>query len=154
MIKCQKFILCLAILPLITGLLPVLPAQAGSKQECLATIAAAKQKLQGSRNVNMIIRSGNLSQSWQDHPRNRPLEYLFLFRGSAAESIMKSGRLQQTLANQIIKDCSNVSMVKFGLQNSGWVNSFGLMPNGKVQVFECLEPEIGIKPKWGQIFCT
>ncbi len=154
MIKLKKFFFCLAVLPLTTSLLPILPAQANSEQDCLSTIAAVKQKLQGNRNLDMIARSSNLSKSWQDHPKGRPIEYFFGFRGPAGEAIMNSGRLQQNLANQIIKDCSNISMVKFGIRNSGWVHTYGLMPNGKVQLFECLEPGRGVKPKWGQIICT
>lgn len=154
MSKLKKFRFCLAVLPLTTGLLPVLPAQANSEQACLSTIAAAKQRLQGDRHIDMIARSSNLSQSWQDYPKGRPIEYFFGFRGPAAEAIMTSSKLQQNLANQIIKDCSNISMVKFGIRNSGWVHTYGLMPNGKVQIFECLEPGMGIKPKWGQIICT
>jgi hypothetical protein len=154
MIKIKKLFFCLAVLPLTTSLLPISLAQANSEQNCLSTIATAKQRLQGNRNLDMIARSSNLSQSWQDYPQGRPIEYLFLFKGLAAESIMTSGNLQQYLANQIIKDCSHISMVKFGIQNSGWVHTYGLMPNGKVQIFKCLEPAVGNKPKWGQIICT
>lgn len=152
--KMQKFLLSLALIPLATNLIPILPAQGSSEQKCLSTIADAQQRLQGSLNVDIITKIDDQSKYRSDHPKNRPMSYTFGFKGTAADSIMRSGRLQQSVANQIIKGCPSFSVVRFAYWNSGWVHTYGLMPNGNIRLFDCLEPGRGVKPKWGQVICT
>lgn len=150
----QRFLISLAIIPLITNFISALPAQANSEQQCLAKIANAQQKLQGSLNVDIITKIDDLSKYRNDHPKGRPMSYTFGFKGPAAETLMKSVLLQQSIVNQIIAKCPSFSVVRFGYWNSGWVHTYGLMPNGNIQPFECVEPDIGNKLKWGQVFCT
>ncbi len=150
----KKLILSLAVIPLATNLIPVLPAQASTEQQCLSTIADAQQRLQGTLNVDIITKIDDQSKYRSDHPKGRPMSYTFGFKGLGAKTIMNSSRLQESVANQIITGCTSLSVVTFGYWNSGWFQTYGLMPNGNIKPFECIEPGIGNKPKWGQVICT
>ncbi|MGC1395358.1 MAG: hypothetical protein WA828_13835 [Coleofasciculaceae cyanobacterium] len=149
----QKLPLSLALISLIT-LIPIVPAQASTEQRCLLTIADAQQRLQGTLNVDIITRIDDQSKFRSDYPKGRPMSYTFGFKGPAAETLMNSFRLQESVATQIITGCTSLSAITFGYWNSGWFHTYGLMPNGKIQPFECIEPGIGNKPKWGQVVCT
>lgn len=152
--KMQKFLLSLAAISLTINSIPVLPAQASNEQQCLSTISNAQQRLQGTLNVDIITKIDDQSKSRNDHPQGRPMSYTFGFKGPGAKTIMNSIRLQESVANQIITGCTSLSAVTFGYWNSGWFQTYGLMPNGNIKPFECIEPGRGIQPKWGQVICT
>ncbi|MGC1396360.1 MAG: hypothetical protein WA828_19015, partial [Coleofasciculaceae cyanobacterium] len=115
----QKLPLSLALISVIT-LIPIVPAQASTEQQCLLTIADAQQRLQGTLNVDIITRVDDQSKFRSDHPKGRPMSYTFGFKGPAAETLMNSFRLQESVANQIITGCTSLSAITFGYWNSGW----------------------------------
>ena len=72
-------------------------------------------------------------------PEGRPHQYAFGMGGSAVEAVMYSPVFSNTLATQIIDNCSSISSVSFGLWQSALVSVYGLMPNGEVEPFKCPE---------------
>lgn len=150
---------------IVTGLIAVdallfvaLPLQAKEvkgKIDCTATIAAAQNHLEAGRNVEVTIRSSDISESYPDHPKSRSFNYKFLLSKEASESIMNSSNLIKSIANKIINNCRSVGSVTFGINQTGWSQSIGLMPDGKVKFFECLEPNESSKElSWGQEYCS
>jgi hypothetical protein len=110
-------------------------------KDCKALLTLTlSPKLMISPNLEMTI------------PKVAP-SYTFGFKGPEAKTIMNSGRLQESVANQILTGCTSLSAVRFGYWN-GWFQTYGLMPDGKIKPFECIEPGVGNKPKWGQVICT
>lgn len=71
--------------------------------------------------------------------------------GTATDSIMNSPKFMKSIANKIIDNGGSVNSVTFALNNSGWKYSIGLLPNGKIDFFECLDNnEDNRKLIWGQ----
>jgi len=136
-----------------------LPLRAeGKPRDCTMTIAAAQKRLTTGRDVEVNIKSFDISESYPDHPDDRPMTYLLVLKGAATESIMRSPRFQKAIATEIIKSCGSVGVVTFGMDGTGWGQSVGVLPGGRVDNFECVE-HIGSRgvPKkliWGQEFCN
>lgn len=148
--------LCIAFSP--TPLSFIQPAHAGDASlSCQATLRSVQAKLKRQPNLNVIsINQRDLFQSHPNYPQGRPKEYVIALGGSQASNFLKSRQLMTTLATQIIRNCETVSLVTFGTANSGDVVNLGLMPNGSIQIFECLEPgrDSPDRRVWGKVFCV
>lgn len=136
--------------------LPSVKAQNLAKvEDCTATITAAQNNLKNGRNLELAIRREDISNDYPDHPENRNYNYLFLMEGAATDSIMNSPQLMKKIAKKIIDNCGSVGSVTFALNYSGWKYSIGLLPNGTIDFFECLEPDDNDnKINWGQEYCS
>lgn len=68
--------------------------------------------------------------------------------------MMGSPVFQRAIASEIINSCNSVGAVTFGRYQTGWVSTVGLMRDGTIQNFECIEhaPDKG-SPSWGQEWC-
>jgi hypothetical protein len=105
-------------------------------EECNSAIANTKNQLENGRQLQ-VANSEMYQVSYSDRPENRPNGYLFAMEGAAVESVLSSPVFLNTLAEQVINSCNSVSLVTFGLNYSDYVVSLGLMPNGKVELFQC-----------------
>ncbi|MFS0518508.1 hypothetical protein ACEYW6_27965 [Nostoc sp. UIC 10607] len=143
-------------LDILLFLTPTVQAQkVAVKEDCTATINAAQSRIAEGRNVEVSIRSQDISESYPDHPESRPYNYLFLMEGAATDSIMNSPQFMKLIANNVINNCGSVSSVTFALNQSGWNYSIGLLSNGKIDFFDCIEHEdYNVKLNWGQQYCT
>jgi hypothetical protein len=74
--------------------------------------------------------------------------------GSAAPDVMNSPQLQTSIATNIIQSCETIGIVQFGVYQSSWVDTFGLMSDGSVERFQCQEPGTPISRIWGNIGCS
>jgi hypothetical protein len=110
-------------------------------KECDRAVAAAKSKLQKINKLQFLaVRQFKLSQSGaSDRPPNRPLMYSIVLDGRGGESIMYSPKMMQNISAELIFRCQSVAAVSFGMKDSDWTQMFGLMNNGKVQAFECVD---------------
>lgn len=136
-----------------------LPLRAeGKPRDCTMTIATAQKRLTTGRDVEVNIKSFDISEDYPDHPDNRPMTYLLILKGAATESIMRSPRFQKAIATEIIKSCESVGVVTFGMDGTGWGQSVGVLPGGRIDNFECVEHpgSRGVPKKliWGQEFCN
>jgi hypothetical protein len=130
-------------------------AQTQNKQEsreCRTALQAAKKKIESGRRVRVVrISKRDISEKYSDYPRNKPFDYLFAMRGAGTESVLSSERFILSIATSVIKNCPSVSMVSFGLDNTGYLIITGLVGENKVQAFECIGTEGN--PRWGQTLC-
>jgi hypothetical protein len=125
-----------------TWALPIVVAPSSMNvKECDRAVAAAKSKLQKINKLQFLaVRQLNLSQSsGSDRPPNRPLMYSIILDGYGGESIMYSPKMMQNISTELIYRCQSVAAVLFGMKDSDWTQMFGLMNNGKVQAFECVD---------------
>lgn len=119
---------------------------------CKAAVNSVKTQLQKQKNVQLV--SVNKEDSnYPDHPKNRPYSYIFILQGTGADSVLFSDKLMTSLATKIIPQCQNIGLVVFALYNSHLSVDFGLMHNGSIQAFECIERENAAMPKWGETVC-
>ncbi|PSB33920.1 hypothetical protein [Stenomitos frigidus] len=121
---------------------------------CKAALANAQKRLESGRQLKVGVTSNDVTQSYADYPRTRPTGYTFAFQGTAALTIINSPKFMTALATDVIHACDTVSMVTFAVDRSDNLVFLGLLPDGQVKTFECLEPtRTGKRPTWGQTFC-
>lgn len=136
----------------LTLALPIQAQEVQTQKDCAATIAYAQSTIETGRNVQIIIRSSDISNE-PDHPDNRPYNYSFSMGGNASTSVMNSPEFMKILATKVINNCSSVASVTFGIEGSDYVSTLGLMPNGSVEGFKCIEPGEFAARGWGYKTC-
>jgi hypothetical protein len=124
-----------------------------SDNDCAGTIAIAQTAIEKGRNVQVVIRSNDISKDYPDHPKNRLYQYSFSMQGAATNTIMSSPKFLEIIATRIIRNCNSVALVSFGFDNSDHFETLGLMKDGTVKYFECLDPGQNAKISWGYIIC-
>jgi hypothetical protein len=125
-------------------------------QDCATTLVEVRDTLEQGRDVSVQeIHRSDVSNSYADYPAGRPISYRFKLSGSAAADIMNSSRLMTTLSQEIIESCDTVSEVTFGIDHSDWVSTYGLLGQGRVEEFRCVEVGRGhrFSLAWGYQFC-
>lgn len=147
-----------AALLVVNILLPSVPSMVNAQstsQNCEKILTRNQNRLEQGRNLQVKIERNNLSQQYPDHPEGRPHEYVFILKGSAANSVMASPKLVTAIAQEVIQHCNSAAMVSFGIANTSTVDSFAVFPDGRVAVVQCLEPGRPPNPplQWGQKYC-
>lgn len=141
-------------LSLSTLLLPPPARSQETTQPCEVGILNAKKRIQQGRDIFVITGIEDGTKRYPDHPNGRPIIILLEVDGNAAEEVMASPVFQKAIASEIIKSCNSVGAVTFIRYQTHWVSTVGLMKDGSIQYFECIEydPEGG-SPSWGQERC-
>lgn len=135
----------------------ILPLQASSQettQSCEIALSDARNRIEQGRDITVIATVTDGSERYPDHPDNRSTIIWLEVDGNAADSVMESLVFQKAIASQIIKSCNSVGAVTFIRYQTGWSSTVGLMRDGSIQNFECIEhdSEKG-SPSWGQNWC-
>lgn len=135
----------------------VVPSQVRGQEikSCVAAIVKAKERTREGRSINVFSDLRDHSTEYPDSAKKRPVTILMLMQGRETVSMMGSTRLKTSLASDIINACEFVSAVTFAQYQSGWSSTIGLMSDGSIKEFECLEPSrYGPKLRWGQEVCS
>ena len=143
--------------------LPTTVKAQGSNVECSKAVANAKSRLRKIPNVlieNTYTR--NLNQFYSDFPKERPIAYIFYITGPTRKGLLvrtginkieNSKQFMKNISQDIISKCSSIGAVTFGsILAPGCGFTFGLMPNGKLKIFEFVDP--GKRLRWGETHCT
>ena len=122
---------------------------AQTNRQCSAAISRAKAKIRAVRNTSVRVEKDDISRSYNDFPAGRPLAYAFLIKGEGRYTVLNSTKFLTQISQNIINNCQFVSLVVFAWDNTGDPGAnFGLMPDGKVKLFECTSREnVG----WGYV---
>jgi len=129
-----------------------LPIAANAEsRRCRAAITDAERRIKAGRPIQVRSQVRDLSEWSSDYPNNRPLKYHFIVRGKAAEAVMTSPQFQISIATNIIKNCDSVSAVDFGMDQTDWGITIGILPGDRIGKFECISPPAELA--WGQSFC-
>ena len=120
---------------------------------CLNALMTSPQQIQagGPRQTRIEITT---IHDYLDHPAGRP-QHIILAINSRAGGKMPAAVVMLSTAKNIINNCDSVGLVTIGIDESGALDEFGIMRNGEVRAFECIEPDIR-SPRtlpWGQRFC-
>jgi hypothetical protein len=135
-------------------------AQTTSPNSCLEAIQAGKQRLESIKNIQSVnVKQYDIASRYPDHPIDRSQRYIYSMKGPAVDSVMGSPKLMTSIAQSIIKKCETVGSVTFALASSGWGISAGLLSDGRIDVFKCLEhpdPRLEIEREipWGEEYCS
>ncbi|MGL4497626.1 MAG: hypothetical protein ACRCU2_01070 [Planktothrix sp.] len=126
---------------------------------CDRAINHISTTLQENGNIDMEFRVRNNPET---APPDRPagLQVLLGSRTSSQEqrqrirNIINSPQLLISLTRNVINNCDQVSTVDYGLRNTDFGKTFGLI-DGEIKEFECIY-SIGrntSRPRWGQVIC-
>lgn len=130
------------------------PNSEGTTQ-CTTALQTARSKITKGRKVKITgVKKTNTPQGYQNYPPNRPSGYLFLLKGTDAESVLLSSKILNPISADIIKNCPSVSIVEFQLDEpTDFVTTIGLIEPGRVEAFKkCGNPEAQKLP-WGSVTC-
>ena len=134
--------------------LPTL-ARAEDNHSCIVAINNAQKQIEAGRPLKVTIRTFDISKGYPDHPKNRPNSYVFAMKGEGASTVIRSPKFMKAITTNVIQNCGSVSIVRIAVWESDNVATFGLLPGGKVDAFQCVESQGRNSPKlsWGQEFC-
>lgn len=135
----------------------------GVKQSnsCNASLSDLRRRIRADgRNIDIEFEVREISQPWSfNSPSGRPYELRVLFGPlgrpqPAALDLMESNRMLNSIAANVIRGCSDVAVVSYGIPGTGHISSFGLV-NGHVQRFQCVDGggRSVPRPRWGWQYC-
>lgn len=134
-----------------------LPPQAKSEQvrkSCETAIADGRGRIERERDIIVTTDIVDHGELYSNHPNGRPLSVAIIVDGNAADSVMSSPVFQKAIISEIIKSCGSVGAVTFGRRRTDWSITFGVMSDGAIKGFECIDPGPGVnKLSWGQQIC-
>lgn len=137
---------------------PAAQAQTATQQGCSATIIAVRNELERGRDLKVVlVETKHLARNYPDHPIGRPLSYHFRIEGAAAPHVMSSPQFLKALSIRVITNCSSAGSVDFGVNRTGWSETYGYMNEGQVEAFRCVEPDRSQSDRqlaWGYHFCV
>ena len=105
-------------------------------EKCSEAIAEVEQQLQTVHQTKIELSQMNDNNASITPFEDRPNQYEFGLRGD----VLQSPETLNSLATQIIDNCDSVSSVSFGAWQSDMIQIYGLIPDGKVSMFECPLP--------------
>lgn len=110
---------------------------------CSRALRTAKVQL---GNVKSLT-TAPISAAYGRPPRGRSMSVIILV---TAEAAMNKLPRQLEIGKNITNKCRTVGMVSFALDQTDWVNTYGLL-NGRLRRFTC--QEAGAKLRWGEQPC-
>lgn len=132
-----------------------LAAQPANPARCQASVARAINRLNNVSNVQVQgrLQQSNLSQYYEDAPPQRPTGYFLYVAGNGDATVMRSTQFLTAISQDILRQCSDVGLVTISVYRTDWSRAFGVLKDGQVQEFRCIEPGIKPKSKWGEVVC-
>lgn len=131
------------------------PIAAQPQRSCGEAIAQTEQRLRTFPNTEIRTRTQR-PHGYSDGPAGRPDSYSFILTGSGAPSILASPAVMNSMAAQLIENCSEAGLVSFSATptDSGYAN-YGWMPGRLVRPFQCRLGTNSDRPpaKWGEQIC-
>ena len=116
-------------------------SQVKVEESCEKGIFAARSRLEQGRQLNVLMNIEDQSPYVKGIPANRSLKVEFVLEGAAASSVMTSTHFMKAISANVITSCKSVSAVSFGMNHTGWTETFGLISD-RVKEFECVEPGV------------
>ncbi len=134
-----------------------LPPQAKSEQtrkSCETAVADSKVRIEKGKDITVTTDIASRSETYPNHPSGRPLFVTIIVDGNAADSVMLSPAFQKAIASEIIESCGSVGAVTFGKQATDWSITLGVMSDGRIEGFKCIDPDPEVdRIPWGQQIC-
>jgi hypothetical protein len=113
------------------------------KSQCQRAVNTAKKQLGNVQSTRNIL----LDSNYGKYPPDRPRGLVFTLK---TEKSMTDTKLQTNISTNIISKCSNFSLVTFSVDQTDWVNTYGLV-HGRIKAFTC--KEAGDRTAWGEQIC-
>jgi hypothetical protein len=140
------------LVPMILGFLCLTPISlspaVAATNQCDRTLQSIKASLPNVK----VFKIRTINRSAQP-PKGRAKQLDIIMEGKAAETLMTEDTKLLKISKTTIKSCPQVAMVNFGIAETDWGNTYGLV-NGRVQAFVCQEESANPqKLPWGEQVC-
>jgi hypothetical protein len=129
-----------------------------SAKECDQAIAATRSRLQKIDQIKLVgLIKSNISQPGdKSFLLNRSQDISFQLGGPGGTNVMNSPKIMKAFSTELIAHCQSVASVSFGIAGTDWSQTYGIMKNGTVQLFKCVDASrdtVNIKLAWGTRIC-
>ena len=149
-------------------------ANSNSDNACMSTVKQTANQIHGyGASVNVMAYKGE-NNGQNGNPTNRDIHLSMLLGASfsyddsvisllhgsnntdkATANILNSSQLQQNWANNLVEKCSEVAVVTFAQDQSGYFHQYAIQSNGKTKVRDCLLPgEPAGNDPWNYTYCN
>jgi hypothetical protein len=141
------------IVPIILGFLcltpiSLSPAEAANNK-CDRTLQSIKASL-----PKVIVFKVTATNPGAKPPKGRSKQLYITMQGNAAETLMGKEDKLLKISKTTIDSCPQVAMVTFGIDQTDWGKTYGLV-NGRVQAFVCREENANPRTlRWGEQICV
>ncbi len=115
---------------------------ATSSANCNQTLKSVRKSLSGV----VGFKTNVLGNQGQPRGRTKALDISFRTGSNLPDATQKA------IATRVIRSCSQIAAISFGLYQSDAVNIYGLK-NNQIIEFACIEPGAAKKPVWGERYC-
>jgi hypothetical protein len=125
---------------------------------CRSAISLAEMRLMSIKNV-YVHGVEKFPHNYRDYPSGRRFVRRFILLGSATPDVIASPVLLTSISTNIISNCKDVGIVKFGQYRTDYIRTYGLLRNNKVKPFQCVDAAIlgrgdtRQQLSWGQTDC-
>lgn len=132
-------------------------ANNATQSSCEGALAYTKNKLLGANAV--VVNVDKRNHNYTDPPENRHLAYGVWLTGAGVTNILNSPVLLRNLTAKMVKSCRSVGMVRFGLYKSDYGVTLGILSNGMIAQFKCIDAGLLLGKKlqslpWGTEACV
>ncbi len=97
---------------------------------CNAALISAIGDIETDRGVSTVASAVRLGSRYRQLPTGRANGVKLLLEGPAALSVLRSPQLLNALADELIRNCTDVGAVIFGSAETGFEKTFGFLPEG------------------------
>jgi len=135
------------------------PSSVFKNNKCSTAIKAANEQIELARNLEVRSYIDKAIKKRPSYLGDRPLRLRFSISGYLANNLVQADKLLSSISSSIANSCPFISMVDFGVQNSGNIATYGLFENGQTKLFKCVgvrRVEKGEPPDelpWGYYGC-
>jgi len=125
------------------------------EQACTAAVQKAMRRFEETRNVDVASMDlVNLSERYSNYPANAPYGIAFNLEGRAVPDIMNSSQLLMSISTQVITECSIISLVIIGQNQTDYNSTYGLAGDSVSAFQQCQEPGMeSALLRWGEVYC-
>jgi hypothetical protein len=121
---------------------------------CDSAITASARKLSSFRNTSVVttqIQESSYTVG-DGRPQERTQDVMYPLTGKGVSAVLGSRKMLATLSENVLRNCSNVATVTFGVAATDGLLRFGILSN-KIQYFDCHQEPGRSRAPYGKINC-
>lgn len=139
----------------ISFLVNCLPSAAKNDESpgCKAALSKSKNRIERAK--TKVTHISRYKHQYTNGPERKNFTYTFTMSGPGTHNIISSRKILTAISKEIILSCQTVGSVSFGVDRTDEGYTYGLMNNGAIKEFKCIEPKPDdqMSIHWGEQIC-